>query len=139
MTDRSVLFSSRTRYCNERNLSKWSRWWTNGSCFQCIRSNHSSTRRFLSSCCSSSKWIFRYCKKLRWIDFLRKFVLVSKLDFIYSNQFTVEQVQEKPSKKRKRIPCLERLSYKVLCQRLIDQHDERSNNYENKISDIETK
>lgn len=71
--------------------------------------------------------------------FEKKFILVSKLDFIYSNQFTVEQVQEKSSKKRKRIPCLERLSYKILCQRLIDQHDERSNNYENKISDIETK
>lgn len=62
-----------------------------------------------------------------------------QIDFAYSNQFTVEPVYQKPSKKRKRIACVERLSYKVLCHRLIDQHNERCNSYENKISDIETK
>ncbi|CAF3888321.1 unnamed protein product [Rotaria sp. Silwood2] len=59
-------------------------------------------------------------------------------DFIYSNQFTVEQCHNKTSKKRKRIACIERLSYKVLCNRLIDQHHEQSNGYENKIADMET-
>ncbi|CAF4533134.1 unnamed protein product [Rotaria sp. Silwood1] len=59
-------------------------------------------------------------------------------DFIYSNQFTVEQCHNKTSKKRKRIACIERLSYKVLCNRLIDQHHEQLNAYENKIADMET-
>ncbi|CAF1157364.1 unnamed protein product [Rotaria sordida] len=59
-------------------------------------------------------------------------------DFIYSNQFTVEQCHNKTSKKRKRIACIERLSYKVLCNRLIDQHHEQLNAYENRTADMET-
>ena len=48
-------------------------------------------------------------------------------------------MQQKSSKKRKRVACVERVSYKVLCHRLIDQHNERVNSYENRISDMETK
>ncbi|CAF3955399.1 unnamed protein product [Rotaria magnacalcarata] len=59
-------------------------------------------------------------------------------DFIYSGQFTVEKIHNKTPKKRKRIACIERLAFKVLCHRLIDQHHEQSNMFENKIADMET-
>ncbi|CAF3069840.1 unnamed protein product [Rotaria socialis] len=59
-------------------------------------------------------------------------------DFIYSGQFTVEKIHNKTPKKRKRIACVERLAFKVLCHRLIDQHHEQSNMFENKIADMET-
>ena len=60
------------------------------------------------------------------------------IDFIYSNQFTAEDLHNKTSKKRKRIACIERLAYKVLCHRLIDQHYEQLNMCENRIADMET-
>lgn len=63
----------------------------------------------------------------------------ASIDFIYSNQFTVEKINNKTPKKRRRVACIERLAYKVLCNRLIDQHHEQSNVYENKIADMETK
>ena len=66
-------------------------------------------------------------------------VSLDLLDFIYSNQFTVEQVQNRTSRKRKRMACIERLSYKVLCHRLVEQHHDEKNLFENKLSDMETK
>ncbi|CAF4409761.1 unnamed protein product, partial [Adineta steineri] len=60
-------------------------------------------------------------------------------DCVYSNQFTVEQIQNKASRKRKRIACIERLSYKVLCERLIDEQQYQLSVFENKMSDVETK
>lgn len=62
-----------------------------------------------------------------------------EIDFIYSNQFTAEHVHSKSSRKRKRIACIERLAYKVLCHRLVDQQHEQINVYQNRISDMETK
>ncbi|CAF1470079.1 unnamed protein product [Adineta steineri] len=59
-------------------------------------------------------------------------------DCVYSNQFTVEQIQNKASRKRKRIACIERLSYKVLCERLIDEQQYQLSVFENKMSDVET-
>lgn len=66
------------------------------------------------------------------------FVFFFFLDFIYSNQFTVENVASRNAKKRKRVACIERLSYKVLCHRLVEQHHEEKNGIENKISDMES-
>ncbi|CAF1018673.1 unnamed protein product [Adineta ricciae] len=57
-------------------------------------------------------------------------------DFTYSSKYTVEQIQ-KASKKRKRVACVERLSYKVLCERLLDENQDLINMYESRMADME--
>ncbi|CAF0876012.1 unnamed protein product [Didymodactylos carnosus] len=58
-------------------------------------------------------------------------------DFVYSNQFTVDKTTLTKTRRKQRIACLERLSYKVLCQRLTEKNQQENDAYENKLSDLE--